>query len=80
MSTSQPVTRPQSQQIGQQQLPQRPHSNSTRASNTKRTIYDRNLNRSRNAELSRSSFAYLFGEMVSYAQKRVTGIADLEKR
>ncbi|KAH0551751.1 hypothetical protein GP486_007031 [Trichoglossum hirsutum] len=46
----------------------------------RKTIYDRNLNRSRNAELSRASFAYLFGEMVSYAQRRVTGIQDLEKR
>ena len=46
----------------------------------KKTIYDRNLNRTRNAELSRAAFAYLFVEMISYAQKRVTGIADLEKR
>jgi trafficking protein particle complex subunit 5 len=46
----------------------------------KKTIYDRNLNRSKNAELSRAAFAYLFVEMISYAQKRVTGIADLEKR
>ncbi|KAI9657487.1 MAG: TRAPP subunit trs31 [Trizodia sp. TS-e1964] len=46
----------------------------------RKTIYDRNLNRSKNAELSRASFAFLFGEMVSYAQKRVTGIQDLEKR
>ena len=51
-----------------------------RLPSNKKTIYDRNLNRSRNAELSRSSFAYLFMEMVSYAQKRVTGIQDLEKR
>ncbi|KAH7342782.1 putative CRAL-TRIO domain-containing protein C23B6.04c [Rhexocercosporidium sp. MPI-PUGE-AT-0058] len=34
----------------------------------------------RTQELSQASFAYLFGEMVSYAQKRVTGIQDLEKR
>ena len=46
----------------------------------KKTIYDRNLNRSKNAELSRAAFAYLFVEMISYAQRRVTGIADLEKR
>jgi trafficking protein particle complex subunit 5 len=46
----------------------------------RKTIYDRNLNRSRNAELNRSSFAFLFMEMVIYAQKRVTGIQDLEKR
>ena len=46
----------------------------------KRTIYDRHLNRTRGAEMSRATFAYLFAEMVTYAQRRVTGIADLEKR
>ena len=46
----------------------------------RKTIYDRNLNRSRTAELSRAAFAYLFIEMIGYAQKRVKGIADLEKR
>ncbi|KAF2468833.1 trafficking protein particle complex subunit 5 [Lindgomyces ingoldianus] len=46
----------------------------------KKTIYDRNLNRTKNAELSRAAFAYLFVEMISYAQQRVRGIADLEKR
>lgn len=46
----------------------------------KKTIYDRNLNRSKTAELSRAAFAYLFIEMIGYAQKRVKGIADLEKR
>ncbi|KAJ9614822.1 Trafficking protein particle complex subunit 31 [Knufia peltigerae] len=47
---------------------------------TRKTIYDRNLNRSRNAELSRASFAYLFMEMVSYAHRRVKGIQDFERR
>lgn len=45
-----------------------------------KTIFHRPLNRSRNTELSQASFAYLFGEMVGYAQNRVTGIQDLEKR
>jgi len=31
----------------------------------KKTIYDRNLNRTRNAELSRASFAFLFIEMIN---------------
>ncbi|KAF2103886.1 TRAPP I complex [Rhizodiscina lignyota] len=59
--------------------PQPGHSGLRYPSNRK-TIYDRNLNRSKNAELSRAAFAYLFVEMISYAQRRVTGIADLEKR
>jgi hypothetical protein len=46
----------------------------------KKTIYDRNLNRSKNAELSRAAFAYLFVEMISYAQKNVKDISNLEKR
>lgn len=45
-----------------------------------KTIYHRPLNRSRTSELSQASFAYLFSEMISYAQRRVTGIQDLEKR
>ena len=53
---------------------------SLRVPTNRKTIYDRNLNRSRNAELGRASFAYLFMEMVTYAQKRVTGIQDLERR
>lgn len=55
-------------------------STGLRYPSNKKTIYDRNLNRTKTAELSRAAFAYLFVEMVSYAQKRVTGIADLEKR
>ncbi|KAL8763197.1 MAG: hypothetical protein Q9184_000914 [Pyrenodesmia sp. 2 TL-2023] len=51
-----------------------------RTPSNRKTIYDRNLNRTRTAEVSRASFAYLFSEMVSYAQKRVTGIQDLERR
>src|SRR4051812_19341958 len=39
-----------------------------------KTIYHRPLNRTRTAELSQASFAYLFSEMVTYAQRRVTGI------
>ncbi|RDW88609.1 hypothetical protein BP6252_00641 [Coleophoma cylindrospora] len=47
---------------------------------TGKTIYHRPLNRSRTQELSQAGFAYLFSEMVGYAQRRVTGIQDLEKR
>ena len=63
-----------------QQALQRASTGGLRYPTSKKTIYDRNLNRSRTAELSRASFAYLFGEMVTYAQRRVTGIQDLEKR
>lgn len=59
---------------------QRPSTSGLRYPTNRKTIYERNLNRSKTAELSRASFAYLFGEMISYAQRRVTGIQDLEKR
>lgn len=65
-----------SRQASSQQIP----TTSLRVPSNRKTIYDRNLNRSRNAELSRASFAYLFMETVTYAQKRVTGIQDLERR
>ncbi|ODA79172.1 hypothetical protein RJ55_04764 [Drechmeria coniospora] len=45
-----------------------------------KTIYHRSLNRAKTGELSQASFAYLFGEMVSYAQRRVKGIQELEQR
>ncbi|KAL2889374.1 Transporter particle component [Ceratocystis lukuohia] len=47
---------------------------------TGKTIYNRPLNRTRTNELSQASFAYLFSEMVGYAQCRVRGIQDLEQR
>lgn len=81
-STAHPTSQPQQsqQQQGPQSLQRASNSGGLRYPTNKKTIYDRNLNRSRTAELSRASFAYLFGEMVTYAQRRVTGIQDLEKR
>jgi hypothetical protein len=46
----------------------------------KKSIYDRNLNRTKNAELSRAAFAYLFIEMIAYAQKGAKDVGDLEQR
>jgi hypothetical protein len=65
---------------GQPSQTQRGLQSGLRHPSSGKTIYHRPLNRSRTQELSQASFAYLFGEMVSYAQKRVTGIQDLEKR
>jgi hypothetical protein len=46
----------------------------------KKSIYDRNLNRSKNAELSRAAFAYLFIEMIAYAQKGAKDVGGLEQK
>ena len=70
---------PQATPHAQSTKPQQQHTGFRTPSNRK-TIYDRNLNRTRQAELSRASFAYLFAEMVTYAQKRVKGIQDLERK
>lgn len=51
-----------------------------RLPSNRKTIYDRNLNRSRNAELSRASFAFLFMEMVTYAQKKIKSISEFETK
>ncbi|KAG4439839.1 hypothetical protein IFR05_004688 [Cadophora sp. M221] len=77
MASSQPVKPPLASQNSQTRGGAPP---GLRYPSNGKTIYHRPLNRSRTQELSQASFAYLFGEMVSYAQKRVTGIQDLEKR
>lgn len=79
-STQGPNPSRPSQVVEQQPLAVRGPPTGLRTPSNRKTIYDRNLNRTRTAELSRASFAYLFAEMVTYAQKRVTGIQDLEKR
>lgn len=75
---------PQSTSSEKPQTPQPPSTpqptSGLRVPSNRKTIYDRHLNRSRNAESSRASFAYLFAEMVAYAQRRVKGIQDLEKK
>jgi len=43
-------------------------------------IYDRNLNKTRTAEVSLAAYAFLFSEIVRYTQMRVSGIGDLERR
>ncbi|CAG8605996.1 2588_t:CDS:2 [Ambispora gerdemannii] len=53
----------------------------TRHHSSKRTsIVDRNLNKTKAAEIGLSAFAFLFSEMLQYAQKRVHGIQDLERK
>ncbi|KAG5353865.1 hypothetical protein C0989_001117 [Termitomyces sp. Mn162] len=65
-------------------LPSVPSISTTAASNKpgaiRPTIYDRNLNKTRVAEVSASAFSFLFSEIVQYTQKRVSGINDLERR
>ena len=55
-------------------------SSSLRYGSSRKSIYERQLNRTQRSELSKASFSFLFGEMVQYAQKQVSGIQDLEKK
>ncbi|KAM0756471.1 TRAPP I complex [Meredithblackwellia eburnea MCA 4105] len=50
--------------------------------NSKRTslIYDRPLAKSRGNEVSLGAWAFLFGEIIQYTQKRVSGVGEFEKR
>ncbi|KAI0407372.1 NO signaling/Golgi transport ligand-binding domain-containing protein [Xylaria palmicola] len=70
----------QQQQPQQTQHHPQPHSPGLRYPTSGKTIYHRPLNRTRTAELSGASFAYLFAEMVNYASKKIESIQDLEKR
>lgn len=49
--------------------------------NSKRTaaIYDRPVTRSRGQEVSLGAWAFLFGEIIQYTQRRVSGISEFEK-
>ncbi|CAG8455705.1 4884_t:CDS:2 [Funneliformis caledonium] len=44
------------------------------------SIIERNLNRTRGTEVGLGAFAFLFSEMLQYAQRRVHGIQDLERK
>ncbi|KAG6887867.1 hypothetical protein C0992_010434 [Termitomyces sp. T32_za158] len=63
-------------------LPSVPSLNTAanKPSATRLNIYDRNLNKTRVAEVSASAFSFLFSEIVQYTQRRVSGINDLERR
>lgn len=85
-SSSAATIRPQSNVQSQPQAQHIAMSGNTslgsglRYPSNKKSIYDRNLNRSKNAELSRAAFAYLFIEMIAYAQKGAKDVGDLEQR
>ncbi|RUS24249.1 NO signaling/Golgi transport ligand-binding domain-containing protein [Jimgerdemannia flammicorona] len=45
-----------------------------------KSTLERSLNKTKGAEVSLSAFAFMFSEMLQYAQKRVQGIQDLERK
>lgn len=53
--------------------------NSSSLSLRKASIYEKNLHR-KSIDVSISSYAFLFSEIIQYLQKKSTGIQDLERR
>jgi hypothetical protein len=58
----------------------RTHTSGLRYPSNKKTIYDRNRDRTKNAESSRAAFAYMFVEMIRYTQRKVKDMGELEAR
>jgi len=78
--SSQPGMTLHTQPLSVAQKPAQLGSSNLRFASSRKTIYDRHLNRTQRTELSKASFAFLFAEMIQYAQKQVSGIQDLEKK
>nr|OQO13826.1 hypothetical protein B0A51_18446 [Rachicladosporium sp. CCFEE 5018] len=60
--------------------PRKPFVPSLRTPSNRKTIYDRNLNRTKTAETSLASFAYLFNTLISYHHALSPSVAELESR
>ncbi|QIW94693.1 hypothetical protein AMS68_000211 [Peltaster fructicola] len=60
--------------------PRKSFEPSLRYPSNKKTIYDRNLNRTKNTEISLASFAYLFNQLITYHHSRSPSVSELESR
>lgn len=60
--------------------PRKPFQPSLRYPSSRKTIYDRNLNRTRGTEISLASFSYLFNQLITYHQSRSPSVSELESR
>lgn len=62
-------------------LPQpKPHQPSLRYPSNRKTIYDRNLNRTKSAEAAQASFAFLFNTLISYHHSKSGSVSEIEAR
>ncbi|KAK4989097.1 Trafficking protein particle complex subunit 31 [Elasticomyces elasticus] len=57
----------------------KPHA-PLRYPSTRRSIYDRNLNRTQRSQLSLSSLAHIFNALIQHAHARSPSVADFESR
>ena len=62
-------------------LPQpKPFQSSLRYPSNRKTIYDRNLNRTKTTETSLASFAYLFNTLITYHHAKSDSVSEIESR
>ena len=58
----------------------KPQEPSLRYPSNRKTIYDRNLNRTKAAETSLPSFAYLFNTLITYHHSKSGSVSEIESR
>lgn len=58
----------------------KPAVSSLRYPSSRKTIYDRNLNRTKSSEISLASFSYLFNTLITYHHSRSGSVAEIETR
>jgi hypothetical protein len=76
----QPLATPQKELTITPLPPKQPHVPSLKYPSNRKTIYDRNLNRTKTSEISLASFAYLFNSLITYHQSRSPSVSELETR
>jgi hypothetical protein len=60
--------------------PSKPFQPSLRYPSNRKTIYDRNLNRTKTTETSLASFAYLFNTLITYHHAKSGSVSEIESR
>lgn len=58
----------------------KPFQPSLRYPSTRKTIYDRNLNRTKTAETSLASFSHLFNTLITYHHSKSGSVSEIESR
>ncbi|KAK4505584.1 hypothetical protein PRZ48_003547 [Zasmidium cellare] len=62
-------------------IPQaKPFVSSLRYPSSRKTIYDRNLNRTKTTEISLASFSYLFNSLITYHHAKSGSVSEIETR
>src|ERR1700761_965662 len=60
--------------------PAKPFQPSLRYPSNRKSIYDRNLNRTKTSETSLASFAYLFNSLITYHHAKSGSVSEIESR